>query len=156
MVGMMRRRVGMPPCDGFDQSGWEMTQHLLRLILTVPPPNPTFGPLQYTFLAQAAHREDFRERLAGLYEEWRSHMAENLARDLEQVEDPPAFSPRAMATFIQAVLHGLAMQRAADPAIAADPEVLAVCLDVLGSYLRVRKPRPRVRRPRPPSRKAKS
>jgi AcrR family transcriptional regulator len=155
MVHSMRQRVGMEPCAGFDQSGWEMTQHLLRMLLTTPTPNPAFGPLQYTFLAQVGHREDFRERLASLYEEWRSHMAENLGKDLAEVGDPPPYSPRALATFIQAVLHGMAVQRAADPEAMADPEIMAVCLDVLGSYLRVRPPQPRSRRLRSASKRAK-
>lgn len=153
MVGTMRQRVGMKSCDGFDQSGWEMTQHLLQMLLSATTPNPAFGPLQHTFLAQVSHREDFRQRLAALYEEWRTHMAENLTKDLAKVDDPPPYSPRALATFIQAVLHGMAVQRAADPEAMADPEVMAVCLDILGSYLRMNRPRPR--RSRTTSKKAK-
>ena len=145
MVDMMRRRVGMEPCADLDSGGWARTQFLLRMILTLPMPNPTFGALQHTFLAQLGHREDFRQRLANLYEEWRAGMAEGLSRDLAGAPAPPAFSPRALATFIQAVIHGLAIQRAADPDVTSDPEVLAVCLDVLCSYLGVQPPRPRPR-----------
>ena len=43
---------------------------------------PEFYPLQYTFLSQIGHREDFRARLAKLYEEWRRHMAEDFAAEL--------------------------------------------------------------------------
>src|SRR5437588_2129905 len=74
MVEMMRRRVGVTGCELFDRSSWPWIEHLLRMILTAPPVNPTFPPLQYTFLAQMNHRADFRERVAGLYEEWRANM----------------------------------------------------------------------------------
>src|SRR5262249_39654777 len=40
-----------------------------------------------------------------------------------------------MASLIQAVLHGLTMQLAADPAAFDGPAMLELCLDVLGSYL---------------------
>src|SRR5215471_16766189 len=68
MVQTMRRRVGVTECARFDRSSWPWIEHLLRMILTAPPVNPTFAPLQYTFLAQMNHRADFRERVAGLYE----------------------------------------------------------------------------------------
>jgi AcrR family transcriptional regulator len=154
MVATMRR--GVEPCEDFEASGWVGTQFLLRMILTLPMPNPTFGALQHTFLAQVGHREDFRQRLASLYEEWRTGMAKSLARDLNRVADPPPYSTRALATVIQALIHGLAVQRAADPDVTADPEVMAVCLDILGSYLRTQAPRPRARpRKRSPKKRAK-
>jgi AcrR family transcriptional regulator len=43
--------------------GWERASLLLGKMLTEPPPMPELGPLQYTFLAQVGHREDFSERL---------------------------------------------------------------------------------------------
>jgi hypothetical protein len=51
-------------------------------------------------------------------------------------------SPRTLASFVQALLHGLAMQRAADPDAYDRQEMLELCLDVLGSYFR-RPKRPR-------------
>jgi AcrR family transcriptional regulator len=143
MVETMRKRVGVGECEEFERSGWAGTQCLLQMILLAPPVNPTFAPLQYTFLAQMSHREDFRERVAGLYEEWRTHMARALEKDLTRVESPPPFPPRALATFIQAVLHGMAMQRAANPEAFDREQILALCLDVLGSYLGLRSPRSR-------------
>jgi AcrR family transcriptional regulator len=135
-VGQPKERGGAPPCpDG----GWELTQALLRLILSRPLPNPEFGCLQHTFLAQVGHREDFRQKLAGLYEHWRSDLATKLAHDLEEGRVRRCPRPRAMSTFIQAVLHGLAMQSMADPDAFDTEEVLALCLDVLGSYLGARK-----------------
>jgi len=152
LVETMRRRVGVTECKEFDHSSsWPIIEYLLRMILVVPPANPTFGPLQYTFLAQMSHRADFRERLAALYEEWRSNMSGGLTKDLEAVDDPPPFPPRALATFVQALLHGLAMQRAVDPDAFDREQVLELCLDVLGSYLRLRPPRPRARYPKSPA-----
>ena len=86
------------------------------MILHKPALNPEFGSLQYTFLSQIGHREDFRLRLAKLYEEWRSHGTEHLQRDLAERPAVRPVSPRALATLVQAILHGLAMQAAVDPA----------------------------------------
>jgi hypothetical protein len=57
---------------------------------------------------------------------------------------PGPVSPRTLASFVQALLHGLAMQRAADPDAYDRQEMLELCLDVLGTYFR----RPRRRRGR--------
>jgi hypothetical protein len=92
--------------------------------------------LQYTFLSQIGHREDFRRRLATLYEEWRGNMARGLEMDLARAGGKSrSVSPRALATLVQALLHGLAMQAAADPRAFDREEVVALCLDMLGSYI---------------------
>ena len=39
---------------------------------------PEFDALQYTFLSQIGHRDDFRQRLAKLYEEWRGEIREDV------------------------------------------------------------------------------
>src|SRR5712691_10282356 len=68
---------GKPACV-FDN--WEdFVQRLMQPILQAAPHHPEFQCLQYTFLSQISHRADFRRRLARLYEEWRSHLAEHLA-----------------------------------------------------------------------------
>jgi AcrR family transcriptional regulator len=90
-----------------------------------------FAQLQYTFLAQTGHREDFRERLASLYEEWRSHMAQDVAR----LSPPPAADPRAVASLVQAIIHGLVMQLQADPQAFDRTAMYELCLDVLGRLL---------------------
>src|SRR5262249_40229936 len=77
MIETMRRRVGGTECKQLDGT-WPLIEHLLGMILLAPL-NPVFGPLQYTFLAQMSHRQDFRARLAGLYEEWRANMSAGLA-----------------------------------------------------------------------------
>jgi AcrR family transcriptional regulator len=121
-------------------SGWERVRYLLAKVLVEPPAYPEFGPLQYTFLSQIGHRDDFRQRLANLYEEWRTHMAEDLSETQPSRPAKSRHSPRALASFIQAVLHGLGMQRAADPNAFDREEMLALCLDILETYLQVRPP----------------
>jgi AcrR family transcriptional regulator len=114
-------------------SGWERVRHFLTAIVLHPPPAPEFHALQYTFLSQMAHRPDFRERLANLYEEWRRHLASDLEQDLAPA---PGVSPRTVASLIQAILHGLAMQRAAEPGAYDRQEMLDLCLNLLGGLLR--------------------
>jgi AcrR family transcriptional regulator len=125
------------PCP-LPPSGWERATLLLGLWLTKPPSFPELGPLQYTFLAQIGHREDFRERLANLYEEWRRHIAEDFAADLAR-RSGRRVSPRTFATMVQALVHGLAIQRAADPGAYDPGEMLDLLLDVLGTYLQPHK-----------------
>jgi AcrR family transcriptional regulator len=146
---LMYQRVGQPdgqPC--VHAGGWEFVRHLLEALLTQPPLSPEFSCLQYTFLAQIGYREDFRRRLATLYEEWRSHMSQGLAEDLARSGPFRPVPPRAMATLVQAILHGLAMQRAADPNAFDAQEMLDLCLDVLGTYLWSR---PRARKKQKPA-----
>jgi AcrR family transcriptional regulator len=138
------------PCVPGD-SAWERLQHFLGWVLLQPPAVPEFHALQYTFLSQIGHREDFRQRLAQLYEEWRAHMAGDFAKDLaaggeQQGGDeggPRPPSPRTVASFVQALLHGLAMQRAADPDAYDRQEMLELCLDLLGTLFRHPTRRPR-------------
>jgi AcrR family transcriptional regulator len=125
-VGQQATESGVNPCQG---SAWEWVQHLLTSVLLKPRASPEFDCLQHTFLSQMAHREDFRRRLATLYEEWRSRMGQGLARDLVPGTH---VSPRALAAFVQAMLHGLSVQLAADPDAFNRQEMLHVCLGLLG------------------------
>lgn len=113
----------------------DMVRFILQTIMEEPPANPEFNALQYTFLSQIGHREDFRQRLASLYEEWRGCMAQQLTDDRAQHRLRRKVSPRAMASLIQAMLHGVAMQLEADPKAFDRQEMLDLCLDVLGTYL---------------------
>jgi AcrR family transcriptional regulator len=140
LLQLMHQRVQTAECSAgcFGEgatSGWERFRQLFTMILLHPPLMPQFHSLQYTFLSQIAHREDFRQALANLYESWRVHMAEDFAPDLARKPGPRAVSPRNFATLVQALLHGLTMQRAADPEAYDRQEMLDLCLDVLGSYL---------------------
>jgi hypothetical protein len=46
-----------------------------------------------------------------------------------------------MATLVQAILHGLAMQKAADPQAIDTRAIVHLCLDMLDTYLWVRGPK---------------
>jgi AcrR family transcriptional regulator len=137
---------GAPECMDCRTRGWELIKFLLRAV--VLQPSPEFGCLQYTFLAQVGHREDYRQRLATLYEDWRSHMAECLSGDQAAGRYQRPIAPRALATVVQALLHGLVLQAQADPGAYNPQEVLDLCLDMLGNYLGIineQNPKPRHR-----------
>jgi AcrR family transcriptional regulator len=138
LIELMHERAqsnGVGGGCGFQEPGWEHLTHFLTTFLLTPPVIPEFSSLQYTFLSQIGHRDDFREKLANLYGEWRDHLAEDVANDLERRPGKKA-SPRTVATLVQAILHGLAIQRAADPDVYDRQEMLDLCLDLLGAYLR--------------------
>jgi len=117
------------------EAGWERFRYFLTLLVLEPPAAPEFHSLQYTFLSQIGHREDFRRRLADLYEDWRGHIAQDCAAALTQRPDAVGVSARTVATLVQAILHGLAMQRAADPESYDPEEMLKLCLNLLGNCL---------------------
>jgi AcrR family transcriptional regulator len=123
-------------------AGWERIREILTFFVLQPPEEKDFHSLQYTFLSQITHREDFRQRLASLYEEWRRNMA--MDADVELARQPAngQVSARTVATLIQAILHGLAMQRAADPGAYDRQEMLTLCLKLLGDYLQPPPPAP--------------
>ncbi len=136
MIETMHRRAheGAGPSECPMQTvGWERIRAFLSFFLLHPPDVPEFHALQYTFLSQVGHREDFRARLASLYEEWRSHMAGDFSEDLGV--DRPRVSARTLATFVQALLHGLAIQRVAEPGSYDRNEMLTLCVELLSSYL---------------------
>jgi AcrR family transcriptional regulator len=135
MLQLMCQRIG-PAAEGWPADFWGRLEHILgRLLGGRTPMAREFACLQYTFLAQMGHREDYRRRLADLYDEWRGHMARDLAAELARSPDAPRVSPRTLAAFVQAILHGLGMQLAADPAAFSREEMLELCLDVLRTYL---------------------
>jgi AcrR family transcriptional regulator len=124
------------PPEEFEKLDWlELVRQVLLIVLQEPPAQPEFHALQHTFLSQTSHRADFRLKLAGLYEDWRSRSAETLKRDLKRRPAARRVSPRTLATVVQAIFHGLAVQRAADPAAFNQAEVVRLCLDLLESYL---------------------
>jgi AcrR family transcriptional regulator len=139
LVMLIHLRIGTPEgkpyCHEDVQSAWAWVEHLLTTMLSQPPVSPEFACLQYTFLAQIAHREDFRERLALLYERWRSGMAMGFTADRANNPKLRAVPPRTMASLVQAIMHGLGMQLAADPEAFDRQEMLNLCLDVLSIYL---------------------
>jgi AcrR family transcriptional regulator len=155
LLQLMYERLGHPPATAASPTApaqpsanechagaWEILQHLFDALLRRPPVSPEFHALQYTFLSQIGYREDFRRRLASLYEDWRSRMAEGLTDDLAQGTTTQPVPPRAMASVIQALLHGLSMQLAADPNAFDRDEMVKLCLDMLGTYLGARNTEP--------------
>jgi AcrR family transcriptional regulator len=145
VLTLMYERVGTPAGLAADQAGgWQWIEHLFARVVGQAPVSPEFHCLQYTFLSQLGHRHDFRRRLAVLYEEWRSNMARGLKEDFARNKPRRKVPPRALATLVQALLHGLAMQAAAAPDAFDRGQMLHLCLDLLGTYLWG--PRPRRRR----------
>jgi AcrR family transcriptional regulator len=131
MVQRMRERVGT--ADGPCPAGADprtMIRSLFQRVLQQPT-QADFARLQYTFLAQPGPRNDFRQRLASLYEEWRSHMAADIGR----LEPPTAADPRLRATLVQAMLHGLVMQLQADPAAFDRAAMVDLCSTVVAGLL---------------------
>jgi AcrR family transcriptional regulator len=136
LLQLMYERIGTPPELPAEQpSAWPWIRHLLETVPEQPRVSPEFHCLQYTFLSQIGHRADFRRRLANLYGEWRNRMTEGLIEDLQKRPAVRPVSPRALATLVQAVLHGLAVQHAADPESFDTVELLHLSLDMLGRYL---------------------
>ena len=139
LVMLIHLRIGTPDgkpyCHQEVQSAWAWVQHLLGALVVHPPVSPEFSCLQYTFLSQIAHRNDFRERLATLYESWRSSLAMGFEEDRKRDTSLRPVPPRTMASLVQAILHGVGMQLAADPNAFDRKEMLNLCLDVLSSYL---------------------
>jgi AcrR family transcriptional regulator len=135
-IEKQRNAGGESPCQDW-ASGWQWISHFLQAVLTKPPAHPEFHCLQYTFLSQMNHREDFRLRLARLYEEWRAGMAEGIKSDLAPSS---GISPRTLASLVQGLLHGLSMQLAADPQAFDREEMLNLCLEVLGHYFQSNRP----------------
>jgi AcrR family transcriptional regulator len=148
LLQLSYQRIGTPAGAACGEaSGWDWVRHLMEKLVGEPSPNPQFGILQYAFLSQIGHREDFRRRLATLYEEWRSQMAEGLKADLAGSNGSRRVSPRALATVVQALLHGLGMQAAADANSFDRQEVLSLCLDMLSPYTKISRPPGKQRRP---------
>ena len=64
--------------------------------------------------------------------------AEDFAADVGRANGKRRVSPRTLATLVQAILHGLAMQRAADPDAYEKEEMLDLCVELLGNYVKRR------------------
>jgi AcrR family transcriptional regulator len=115
--------------------GWERFRHFMTMFLLQPPNFRAFHSLHHTFLSQIGHREDFRERLANLYDAWRVHMAGDFEEVLARKAGARKTSPRLLASLVQAILHGLGVQRAADPNSYDRQEMLELVLELLEGYL---------------------
>jgi AcrR family transcriptional regulator len=139
LVQMLHQRMegSAGPCDdnGGFSSAWDLSLKLLHMALR-PPAKDDFGQqfhaLQHTFLAETSHREDFRQRLASLYEKWRDGAAtlwEHSAHDASPLAK--SVSPRTLGSFLQSIIHGLFVQLSADPEAFDRTEMLKLCIGVL-------------------------
>jgi AcrR family transcriptional regulator len=136
MIQLMHERAQADPEFCGSHCGfWERFPHLLDRILQRSPGHPEFACLQYTFLSQIGHREDFRLRLAQLYETWRGYVAADLEKELARCPDAPQVDPRTLASLVQAVLHGLTMQLTAEPAAFSREEMKKTCIEMIRGYL---------------------
>ncbi len=150
-VQRMREQFESSECSPYREFAWadvwDKMQGLLALVLgkvdfrSLAQAQPNFPTLQYTFLAQAGHRDDFRQRLASLFEGWRGHMTE----ELQEQSPPPAADARLLASLFQALIHGLAMQLQADPNAFDRDRMYELCVAVLGGVLGRRPAAPRGR-----------
>jgi len=114
---------------------WDGVRRLLTTVLQAPSKFGTeFHALQYTFLAQIAHRDDFREKLASAYAEWREGMARHWQATKPAYGPAKHVSGRTVSSFVQALVHGLTIQLAADPDAFDRSEMLEMCLGVLAPY----------------------
>ncbi|MFO0968141.1 MAG: TetR/AcrR family transcriptional regulator [Gemmataceae bacterium] len=139
LVDQWRRR-GRPgdgdPRHPLGTASWEeAVAWIMRMVLSEREHQCEFHALQYTFLSQVGHRDDFRDRLARLYAEWRRHMAEHLADSLKRRPTSRRFAPRVFASVVQAMIHGLAMQSVVDPDAFAAAAAVKLCMDLLENYL---------------------
>jgi len=114
-------------------SVWDCVQKMLQEVLR---PGPEFGrefhALQYTFLAQIAHREDFRQKLASVFAGWRDAIAAHW-KDSDKPGRRRAknVSGRTVSAFVQALVHGLTVQLAADARAFDRAEMRELCVGVL-------------------------
>jgi AcrR family transcriptional regulator len=136
LLFLMLRRID-PNFPNFEEkigipSAWDCFLQQFPQVMKTDRIGQEFHALQYTFLAQVSHREDYRERLARGFEEWRTSLAAHwqvTARP--QLEIAAKVSPRTIASFIQAVIHGLSVQLTADPNAFDREEMLTFCLTML-------------------------
>ena len=127
-------KTGKPSVDQLE--GWQRISRIIENVLARPVEGDGFHALQYTFLSQISHRADFRLRLSALYEEWRIKITADLKQEFAVVSSD--LDLRNLATLIEAILHGLSMQRAADPD-AFDPKAMCdLVLSLLFNYMKSR------------------
>jgi len=146
MIATMHQRAieaGMPPpqCSAEPKEIWPHFQLVLGRLIGQPPIWPEFNSLHYTFMSQIGHRDDFRQRLASLYEHWRTMMTTDLG-NANAIRPPGAgnVSHRVMASFIQAIIHGVMVQLDADPDAFDRGEMLQLVLAMLAPWMGVLAP----------------
>jgi len=140
MMDTMQQRAeaaGFPaPIPNPDRAQmWMMLTRFLQVIIGRPPIHPEFNGLLYTFLSQITVRDDFRQRLASLFERWRLMMAQDMAS--AGIQPPPGaegVSQRVMSSLVQAIIHGVTMQLDADMSAFERQEMLQLTLALLAPW----------------------
>lgn len=132
------KSAGPKPLTG---QAWECLRHGLSQHLK-PEPHPgekELFSLLHTFLAQMAHREDYRDRLSKLYRDWRGFIAADVAGS---VPEPRPVPPEIVASLLQATLHGLGMLLAVDPQAFDRTQMQAACLRLFAPLFKHTDPDP--------------
>ncbi len=130
MIGRMHEdhdisdKHGIPPA-------WDMTRRMMNKVLHRDEADNPLRTLEHTFLAQLEYRDDFRRKLAGHYEEWRSAMAVHWNLSAKPSAKFAGTNPRIVASFMQAVVHGLNVLMTADPNAFDREEMLSFCIEML-------------------------
>ncbi|MFO0909063.1 MAG: TetR family transcriptional regulator C-terminal domain-containing protein [Isosphaeraceae bacterium] len=133
-------------------AGWDRFE-ALGFILTHRPQDDPMDCLQYTFLAQMSHRDDFRERLAGQYAAMRQDIGEDLA-DRARAGGHDARQQHLIAAIVLGAIHGLITQHNVDPS-AYDTQDAARLQGHAGSLSRPRRRREKLLK-QPPKRTRKA
>lgn len=137
MIQQMKEQIekGGPclPNPSMFSTVWERLCWLLPHVLAHESNSREFQALQHTFLAEASHRTDYRERLSTLYDFLRQRMIDDMNQESITPPHPPQItaSPRTVASFVQAIIHGLKMQLTVDPQAFDREEMVRLCLQVL-------------------------
>lgn len=140
----IEQKHGLPPL-------WQMVMQALNAVMRREPISWDFHALQYTFLAQMAHRDDFRAKLANMFSEMRLGMsAHYLVTATPSAVVVKNVSPKTITSFFQAIMHGLTMQLAVDPDAFDRQEMLTLCITLLAPLFTTAEPH---NEPPKPSRK---
>lgn len=119
--------LGGPP-------GWERFEKAVEYILTRKPQDDPLDCLQYTFLAQMSHRDDFRARLAAEYVAMRGDLAADLAGRAE-AGGHDADELQAIVAVALGAINGLIMQRNVDPESYDPVRAVRVLRDMISGHL---------------------
>jgi AcrR family transcriptional regulator len=117
LLRMFRRieSVAGPTAQRIREPIWFSIEKMFDMLLSHDRMGREFDSLQYTFLAQIAHRPDYRDRLARLYGEWRQSMGEHWAASSGELTSfAKAANEKTVASLVQALVHGLNVQLLAD------------------------------------------
>jgi AcrR family transcriptional regulator len=133
-----------PPKAASVPNVWDCVQKMLQAVMQSRPEfGREFHALTYTFLAQIAHREDFRQKLASVFARWRDGIAAHWPdSDKPRNRGTNDVSGKTVSAFVQALVHGLTVQLAADARAFDRGEMLKLCVGVLAPLFQT-PPRPR-------------